>query len=71
LKQFKKEERERLEKSEREKLGTSNNNNNSSKFADGIKSLEEMGFCEKEKNIQLMIKHNGDVMRVVQDLLNN
>jgi len=69
-------EKERLEKEEAERkkkeneklsLSTSSSNN---KFAEGLRSLEDMGFDKKEKNIQLMIKHNGDVMAVVQDLLN-
>jgi hypothetical protein len=42
-----------------------------SKFEAGLRQIEEMGFCNKEKNIQLMIKNNGDVMKVIQDLLND
>jgi len=48
-------------------LSTSSSN---TKFAEGLRSLGDMGFDNKEKNIQLMIKHNGDIMAVVQDLLN-
>jgi len=69
-------EKERLEKEEaerkkkeQEKLGLSTSSSNT-KFAEGLRSLGDMGFDNKEKNIQLMIKHNGDIMAVVQDLLN-
>jgi len=64
-----KEKAEQLKK-EQEKLSSSTTNAANNKFQDGLRSLEEMGFIEKQKNVQLMIKHNGDVMAVVQELLN-
>lgn len=31
--------------------------------------LREMGFCNRERNEELLKKHNGDVETVVQELL--
>jgi len=39
------------------------------KFELALAQVEEMGFHEKDVNIQLLIKYNGDLLKVVQDLL--
>ncbi|KAL9648022.1 hypothetical protein ABK040_012018 [Willaertia magna] len=40
-------------------------------FAKELVLLKEMGFFDENKAIQLLQKHNGDVQRVVVDLLND
>jgi len=34
-----------------------------------LQQLEEMGFQNKPRNIELMVKYGGDMMQVVRDLL--
>eukprot|EP01115_Flamella_aegyptia_P006016 TRINITY_DN25412_c0_g1_i1.p1 TRINITY_DN25412_c0_g1~~TRINITY_DN25412_c0_g1_i1.p1 ORF type:complete len:591 (+),score=214.67 TRINITY_DN25412_c0_g1_i1:72-1844(+) len=62
-------EQERLEKErvEREKLTNSKINN---KVENGLIQLEEMGFNNREKNIKLLVENNCDIMKVIQQLLN-
>jgi len=36
-----------------------------------VKQLEEMGFLNKAKNVELLVKYNGDMVRTVRDLLDN
>lgn len=38
-------------------------------FADKLKQLSEMGFVDRNKNIGLLVKHNGDMIKAVMDLL--
>jgi len=59
-------EKERLEK---ERIEKENSKPQKNKFESGLDHLADMGFNNKEKNIQLMLKHGGDVLKVVQDLL--
>jgi len=40
------------------------------KFEMALDQVEEMGFRERDLNIQLLIKFNGDLLKVVQELLN-
>lgn len=42
----------------------------SPKFVEALKQLEDMGFHNKQLNIELMRKFNGDVIKIVQELLN-
>jgi hypothetical protein len=39
------------------------------KYESGLRSLKEMGFLDTEKNIELLVKHQGDVVAVVDELL--
>jgi len=34
-----------------------------------MKQLEEMGFLSQSKNIEVLIKNRGDVLKTVKDLL--
>jgi len=38
-------------------------------FEQKLKQLEEMGFADRAKNIELLVKFNGDIVRVVKSLL--
>jgi len=38
-------------------------------FESKLKQLDEMGFSDRVKNISLLVKHNGDMLAVVRDLL--
>jgi len=40
-----------------------------SPFEQKLKQLEEMGFLNRAKNVELMVKHSGDMVRIVRDLL--
>jgi len=40
-----------------------------SPFEMKLKQLEEMGFLNRAKNVELMVKHSGDMVRIVRDLL--
>jgi len=40
-----------------------------SPFAVALKTLEDMGFTDKERNIKLLIKYKGDLVPTVRDLL--
>jgi len=42
----------------------------SSLFESKLKKLEEMGFVDRNVNIELLVKNNGDVTQVVRDILN-
>jgi len=35
-----------------------------------LKQLEEMGFIDKELNVKLVLKHKGDIIQIVQELIN-
>lgn len=39
------------------------------KYASALASLNELGFCEKEKNIQLAEKYNGDIVQIINALI--
>jgi len=41
------------------------------KFAEALKQIEDMGFHNKQLNVELMRKFNGDVIKIVQELLNH
>jgi len=38
-------------------------------FEEKLKQLEDMGFTETQKNIELLVKNNGDMIKTVMDLL--
>ena len=57
------------ERAEKERLEKEKANKQPNKFEMGLVQLAEMGFHDKDKNIQLLVKHDADVMKVVQDLL--
>jgi len=38
-------------------------------FEQKLKQLEEMGFLDKARNIDLLVKFSGDIVRVVKTLL--
>jgi len=40
-----------------------------SSFEQKLKQLAEMGFTNRERNIKLLVKYNGDMLHVVKDLL--
>jgi len=40
-----------------------------SPFEGQLKQLEDMGFSDRQKNLQLLVKNNGDMINVVQELL--
>jgi hypothetical protein len=40
------------------------------RLADALAKLHEMGFTDRQKNIQLLEKHNGNVINVVQEYIN-
>jgi len=40
-----------------------------SPFEVKLKQLEDMGFSDKQRNVELMVKNNGDMLQVVRDLL--
>jgi len=40
-----------------------------SPYEDKLKQLSEMGFNNREQNIQLLIKRNGNVLQVVKDIV--
>jgi hypothetical protein len=40
-----------------------------SAFEAKLHQLEEMGFVTKERNVELLVKHKGDMIAVVKDLL--
>jgi len=43
----------------------------SSPFENKLKQLEEMGFPNRARNIEALVKHNGDMTFVVKDLLDD
>jgi len=42
-----------------------------SPFEAKLRQLEEMGFINKQKNIELLVKHKGDMLQAVKFLLEN
>jgi len=46
-----------------------NERNNLSPFETKLKQLEEMGFQNRNKNIELLIKHGGDLLETVKEIL--
>jgi hypothetical protein len=54
---------------------SSNNNNASSSsinsvFEAKLKQLEEMGFVDRQKNIEVLVKHQADIPSAIRELLN-
>jgi len=44
-------------------------NNQPFSFQQKIKQLEEMGFSSRTRNIEVLLKHNGDLIQCVKELL--
>jgi len=40
------------------------------RFEQKLEALQSMGFIDRETNIQLLLRHNGEIFPVIQDLLN-
>jgi len=51
------------------KKNNKNNEDDKFEFKLQLQSLEEMGFYDRETLKFLLIKHKGDVQRVIQELI--
>jgi len=58
------------ENAKEEKKEEEKEQNSVNPFEQQLETIESMGFVDRERNIELLVKYNGEIFPVIQELLN-
>jgi len=62
-------QQEQVQDQPQQESSAHNNNSEVSPFQLKLNQLQEMGFPNTSRNIELLVKHNGDLILTIKDLL--